>query len=284
MLERVLWGDDKPDLFDKGAVQNMVGDDKVPVVDRVKRAEVKSDVHDSIMISWASLFRRLKRYPATLIEIGSPIGATCSTTTSSPGMQPISISFSSSSELLKLAIRPRCPCFRSDRRIKELKAKAKSSVHPTLPEFCQMPVKKSSIRFHYTDQRFRFPDRTVLKAFLVQLAKKEGSAVEDINYIFCSDEYLLKINQEQLQHDNYTDIITFPYSGKGAPLVSDIFISVDRVRDNADEFGTAFLHELHRVIFHGILHLCGYKDKTKKDQAEMRSREEFWLNRYFRST
>jgi probable rRNA maturation factor len=79
-----------------------------------------------------------------------------------------------------------------------------------------MPVKKSSIRFHYTDQRFRFPDRTALKAFLVQLAKREGSAVEDINYIFCSDEYLLKINQEQLQHDTYTDIITFPYSGKGA--------------------------------------------------------------------
>jgi probable rRNA maturation factor len=147
-----------------------------------------------------------------------------------------------------------------------------------------MAAKSTPIRFHYTDQRFHFPARTALKAFLIKLAKAEGAGIEDINYIFCSDDYLLRINQEQLKHDTYTDIITFQYSGKGEALLSDIYISVERVQENAVKFGVPFLHELYRVMFHGMLHLCGYKDKSKVDQSVMRLREDFWLSAYVRST
>jgi probable rRNA maturation factor len=147
-----------------------------------------------------------------------------------------------------------------------------------------MTGNSTPIRFHYTDQRFHFPERTKLKSFLVKVAKGEGARVDSINFIFCSDEYLLQINQEQLKHDTYTDIITFPYSGKGEALLSDIFISVDRVRDNALHFGVPFLHELYRVMFHGVLHLCGYKDKSKADQLVMKGREDHWLSAYVRST
>jgi probable rRNA maturation factor len=147
-----------------------------------------------------------------------------------------------------------------------------------------MATNNPKIQFHYTDQRFHFPDRTKLKAFLVGLAKSEGYPVNSVNYIFCSDEYLLQINQEQLKHDTYTDIITFPYSSKGEALISDIFISVERVRENAGIFGVPFIHELYRVMFHGLLHLCGYKDKSKREQKTMREREDFWLHGYVGST
>lgn len=146
-----------------------------------------------------------------------------------------------------------------------------------------MPVKNKPVQFYYADRRFRFEGRTALKAFLVQLAREEGKELDTVNYIFCSDDFLLQINQEQLNHDTYTDIITFPYSGKGEPLVSDIFISVDRVRENAQTFCVSFAEELCRVIFHGLLHLCGYNDKTKAHQKEMRWREDYWLSRW-RST
>lgn len=140
------------------------------------------------------------------------------------------------------------------------------------------------VQFHYLDQRFNFPNRTALKAFLVKLARKEGRAVSWINYIFCSDEYLLGINQQHLQHDTYTDIITFHYQPAGKPIESDIYISIDRVRENAHNFGTTFQAELHRVLFHGLLHLCGYKDKKKAEQKTMRERENYWLSQYFGST
>ncbi|RYY39780.1 MAG: rRNA maturation RNase YbeY [Chitinophagaceae bacterium] len=142
----------------------------------------------------------------------------------------------------------------------------------------------AAFQFHYTDQHFHFPKRSELKVFLGQLAKAEGKAVAAINYIFCSDEYLLQINQAHLDHDTYTDIITFPYHTPGAPLESDIYISVDRVRENAASFGVPFQTELYRVMFHGLLHLCGYKDKTKADQTLMRAKEDFWLQRYSGST
>ncbi|RYZ21674.1 MAG: rRNA maturation RNase YbeY [Chitinophagaceae bacterium] len=145
-------------------------------------------------------------------------------------------------------------------------------------------VNQAKVLFHYTDQRFHFPDRNKMKVFLGALARKEGSRLGALNYIFCSDEYLLQINQEQLKHDTYTDIITFPYSAKGEALVSDIFVSVERVRENASEFGVPFTHELYRVMFHGLLHLCGYKDKSKADQKVMREREDYWLEQYLRST
>ena len=99
--------------------------------------------------------------------------------------------------------------------------------------------------------------------------KKEG----DINYIFCNDEYLHKINVDYLQHDTLTDIITFDY-GKDNLLASDIYISIERVRENAQEFGVDFSTELLRVMSHGILHLCGYKDKTPEQSQQMRQKAE----------
>lgn len=98
--------------------------------------------------------------------------------------------------------------------------------------------------------------------------------------MFCSDEFLLQINREYLQHDYYTDIITFDLSDPGGPVRGEIYISVDRVRENAKDLGTTLRKELLRVIFHGALHLCGYKDKTRQEQARMRDLEEKYLALY----
>ena len=111
---------------------------------------------------------------------------------------------------------------------------------------------------------------------------RKNHRIDTINYIFCSDEYLLSINQEYLQHDTYTDIITFDLSNNKTEIVSDIYISIDRVKENAQKFNSNIEHELHRVLFHGILHLCGLKDKSKQDAALMRSKEEYYLNTYFK--
>ena len=137
------------------------------------------------------------------------------------------------------------------------------------------------IHFHYVDQRFHFPNRTKLKVFLTFLLKSEGRDVDAVNVVFCNDAYLLNLNQEYLHHDTYTDIITFELSERGTPLLADVFISVERVKANAADFQVAFQQELHRVIFHGFLHLCGYKDKTAKDQLLMRSKESETLQSYF---
>lgn len=99
--------------------------------------------------------------------------------------------------------------------------------------------------------------------------KKEG----DINYVFCDDEYLLQINQQYLDHDTLTDIISFDYS-VGNELHGDIFISVERVRENASDFNVTFFEEIKRVLVHGVLHYCGYKDKSESDERLMRSKEE----------
>lgn len=123
--------------------------------------------------------------------------------------------------------------------------------------------------------------RTALKKFIVEMLKGEGKSLESIDYIFCSDEYLLDINKQFLKHDTLTDIITFEYSGPGAPVSSDIYISVDRVRANAGLFKTSVANELHRVIFHGVLHLCGYGDKKPAHQKVMRKKEDHYLELYF---
>lgn len=138
-----------------------------------------------------------------------------------------------------------------------------------------------AIRFHYLVPSFYFPNRNRLKAFLLEQLSKEGKEVEAINYIFCDDDYLLTINQQYLDHDTFTDIITFELSPKAHPLVSDIYISVERVKENAAQFDSRFTRELHRVIFHGCLHLAGYKDKTKSDEQLMRTKENEWLDTYF---
>lgn len=103
----------------------------------------------------------------------------------------------------------------------------------------------------------------------------------DINYIFCSDEGLLEKNIAFLNHDTLTDIITFDLSEQEDELISEIYISVDRVADNAQQFGVSYQKELHRVLFHGILHLCGFKDKKPEEAREMRRQEDLCLNAYF---
>jgi probable rRNA maturation factor len=138
-----------------------------------------------------------------------------------------------------------------------------------------------SIRFHFLSGSFSFSNRNALKSFLLKQLQKEGKKVDAINYIFCNDRYLLEMNQQYLKHNTYTDIITFELSPKGQALLSDIYISIERVQENAVLFQTNFKRELHRVIFHGALHLAGYKDKTAKDEMLMRSKEEEYLKKYF---
>lgn len=112
---------------------------------------------------------------------------------------------------------------------------------------------------------------------LESLIKNEGKKTGDIQYIFCDDEYLLKVNQDYLQHDYYTDIITFDYV-KGKTINGDIFISLQRIEDNTKLLSTSYEDEFKRVLCHGLLHLCGYKDKTDEEQKVMRSKEDFYIN------
>ena len=117
---------------------------------------------------------------------------------------------------------------------------------------------------------------STIKEWLIQLIKSEGLKVGQVNYIFCNDEYLLKVNRDFLNHDYYTDVITFDYV-KGKTVSGDIFVSLPRISENAEQLGSSFVTELKRVLAHGILHLCGYKDKTTQEAAEMRNKEEFYL-------
>jgi probable rRNA maturation factor len=135
---------------------------------------------------------------------------------------------------------------------------------------------------------FSFPaeislrERRRLKLFLVTLFKREKAVLGELQYVFCSDAYLLGINRQFLDHDYYTDIITFDLSEPNQPINAEIYISVERVRENAREFKTSLSKELHRVIFHGALHLCGYTDKGVQAEKEMRKMEDKYLSRYFK--
>ncbi len=118
--------------------------------------------------------------------------------------------------------------------------------------------------------------RRKVKEILAKMEQIEQVRFDFINYIFCSDESLLAVNQQYLQHDYYTDIITFPYESESG-IASDIFISVDRIKDHANEFGQGFEHELHRIVFHGALHLVGFDDKEPELKAEMTKKEDEYL-------
>jgi len=117
-----------------------------------------------------------------------------------------------------------------------------------------------------------------MKKFLFALIQKEGKQVEHINYIFCTDKYLLGINQQYLNHNTYTDIVTFELSEPPAALLSDVYISIDRVRENSATFQTSFLQELRRVMIHGALHLCGYGDKKLLQKKLMTQKEDYYLS------
>lgn len=132
-----------------------------------------------------------------------------------------------------------------------------------------------SISFNQADRKFQYPRKAALKKYLLQLALEEGKSIGDLSYVFCSDDYLLGINQQFLQHNTYTDIITFDLAElAGGPIMGEVYISVDRVAENAALFGVPVEEELTRVIFHGLLHLCCYKDKTKPQQKRMREAED----------
>ena len=135
----------------------------------------------------------------------------------------------------------------------------------------------AAIQFHTADQGISLPGKTILKTLLTDLFRKEGQQLAGLSIVFCSDDYLLELNRQFLQHDYYTDILTFLMSERGAPVEGELYISVDRVRDNARALGVPTLQELRRVIIHGALHLCGYKDKLKKDQALIRQKEDRYL-------
>ena len=133
------------------------------------------------------------------------------------------------------------------------------------------------IQYYYEDTDFIFKNKTLNSKWLRLVAESEIRRIGDVSIIFCSDNYILDVNQRYLQHDFFTDIITFDYC-EGARLSGDLFISVDSVRENSLEYGTEFGDELNRVIVHGILHLIGYDDHTEEEIAEMRKKEDYYLS------
>ena len=140
-----------------------------------------------------------------------------------------------------------------------------------------------SISFNKADKNATLANRTALKAFIEKALKKEGLHIETLQYIFCSDKYILGINKSYLQHDYYTDIISFDLSETRGKLIGEVYISIERVKDNAKTHKTSLKEELLRVIFHGALHFCGYKDKKPADIKKMRAQEDKWLKSYLKS-
>lgn len=135
-----------------------------------------------------------------------------------------------------------------------------------------------AISFTSQYKTFKLLKSTSIKKWIETIIKKEKKKAGEIHYVFVDDEDLLKMNKQFLKHNTYTDIITFDYS-EGRTINGDIFISIDRVKENASKFKADFNDELHRVLIHGVLHLCGYKDKTKKDAVLMRKMEENSLSK-----
>ncbi len=136
------------------------------------------------------------------------------------------------------------------------------------------------IGFHF-QKVVRIKDRRKLKEFIPEIFSKEKKEMGSIDFVFCSNPYLLKINRDFLDHDYFTDIISFDMSNVGDNSVSgEIYISIDMVRINAQKFDVSFSKELTRVIFHGILHLCGYKDKSVAQKQLMEKKEDYYLNMF----
>ncbi len=132
------------------------------------------------------------------------------------------------------------------------------------------------INFNY-ETDFNLDNEEELATWITGVISNEGYKLEEINYVFCDDEYLHKLNVEFLNHDTLTDIISFDYT-VGKLIQGDIFISVERVADNAKDFNVEFNKELQRVIVHGVLHYCGYKDKSETEEVLMREKEDFYIN------
>lgn len=134
-----------------------------------------------------------------------------------------------------------------------------------------------AIHFFTEDIDFVLKEKAAVRNWIKATIMSEAYALKEINFIFCSDEYLLQINREYLNHDTLTDIITFDNSEVPGKIIGDIFISVDRIRENAGKFSVAERDELHRVMIHGVMHLLGYTDKGKKEKAQMTDKENQYL-------
>ena len=135
------------------------------------------------------------------------------------------------------------------------------------------------VHFCTEDITFSLKEKLKHKAWLNEVAKQEGKKILELSYVFCSDDYLLQINQEYLNHDTLTDIVTFDNSEDPKKIEGDIFISIDRVKENGEKLGTSET-ELERVMVHGLLHLLGYKDKKKEDKTLMTEKEDFYIKQY----
>ncbi len=136
-----------------------------------------------------------------------------------------------------------------------------------------------AVHYHTDDCRYRLPEKRRTSAWLTAVSAEEGYQMGEVNYIFCSARRLLEMNRQFLGHDYYTDIITFDYSDlKGEGVIhGDIYIDIETVRDNARIYGATSLEEMRRVIVHGVLHLCGQKDKTPRANAQMHRKEDKYL-------
>lgn len=134
------------------------------------------------------------------------------------------------------------------------------------------------IDFFTQDISFKIPRPGKTRAWIEEVISKEKKRLARVNYIFCSDDYLAALNHQYLNHKTLTDIITFDHSESGQEIEGDVFISVDRVRENARTFKTTMDEELHRVLVHGVLHLIGYTDKTSSQKSRMRKKEDAYLS------
>jgi rRNA maturation RNase YbeY len=137
-----------------------------------------------------------------------------------------------------------------------------------------------NVFFHYSDRQLTVKNKVKIRAFIQDIFINEEVNMKRIDYVFCSDEFLLNINKSFLNHDTFTDIVTFDLSDHPNEIIGEIYISIDRVKENATMHNCNFKTEILRVLFHGSLHLCGYKDKAKKDVIEMRAKENFYISTY----
>lgn len=149
-------------------------------------------------------------------------------------------------------------------------------------QFPDLPFEtpETPVSFHFEDSSIDLPDERLLTEWLLAVARAENKPFQELNFIFCSDEYLLRLNIEYLQHDYYTDVITFQHSDDA--IHGDVYISTDRVADNAAANHISVQQELCRVMVHSVLHLAGYGDKTPEQERLMRQKENFYLNQYER--
>jgi probable rRNA maturation factor len=141
---------------------------------------------------------------------------------------------------------------------------------------------KSKVYFFFNDVKISIRNKSALKKFVEDIFKKEKIKLNSINYIFCSDKALLAINKKYLGKSDYTDIITFDLSEPAHPVQAEVYISTDRIKENAKSFNQSFSSEIYRVIFHGALHLCGYGDKKQSEKAKMKEKEDYYLFKFLK--